>query len=248
MNDPMQKELMVVVERAVRPVRATVQRKRRMREELLGHLIAIFEEENQRLGDVQPALDCARRRFGNPAELTRELQRTVPWRDVLGRLGEWGNERPGESLGHLAAKHVVTALAMSVATCLAILVMLPFGGRSREIPVALQSLFALCMFIAPLGFMMAALPQRIHGALHRDALERAWRTAAKYYFAGAVGFPAAFLLTLLALPGDFSIVVSQFVLACCLGPIFSMLLLAVGRKMAEYHLHEREWAELDIDS
>ena len=45
MNDEILKELKIVVEQAVRPVRATMARKRQMREELLAHLTAIFEEE-----------------------------------------------------------------------------------------------------------------------------------------------------------------------------------------------------------
>ena len=40
MNEVTLKELKIVVERAVRPVRATLARKRKMREELLAHLTA----------------------------------------------------------------------------------------------------------------------------------------------------------------------------------------------------------------
>jgi ATP-dependent Clp protease ATP-binding subunit ClpC len=70
---------MQIVERAVRPVRASAKRKRRMREELLTHLSAICEQEQQAASiDVLAALDAAARRFGNPAELARELQASVP--------------------------------------------------------------------------------------------------------------------------------------------------------------------------
>ncbi len=51
MDDVILQELKRVVEQAVRPVRATMARKRRMREELLAHLTAIFEEEAGKLGD-----------------------------------------------------------------------------------------------------------------------------------------------------------------------------------------------------
>ena len=77
MNDEIVKELKIVVEQAVRPVRATMARKRRMREELLAHLTAIFEEEAEALGDDQAALDQAKRRFGDPRELTGEIQESV---------------------------------------------------------------------------------------------------------------------------------------------------------------------------
>jgi hypothetical protein len=72
------KEFMIPVDRAVRPVRATERRKLRMRQELLAHLTAVFEEERARLGDDAAAREEALRRFGEPAGLTRELQASVP--------------------------------------------------------------------------------------------------------------------------------------------------------------------------
>ena len=71
-------ELTEAVERAVRPVNARPARKRRMRQELLGHLTAAYEEERARLGDDRLALNQALGRFGDPADLTRELQASVP--------------------------------------------------------------------------------------------------------------------------------------------------------------------------
>jgi hypothetical protein len=70
MNETSLKELKIVVERAVRPVRATTKRKRKMREELLAHLVSIFQEEVDSLGDEQVALQRVRERFGDPEELT----------------------------------------------------------------------------------------------------------------------------------------------------------------------------------
>jgi len=88
MNDVPLHQLRILVERAVRPVRATMVRKRRMREELLAHLTAIFEEEAARLGDEQAALERAAERFGDPAELAAELQQSAPGsRRYTGRGG-----------------------------------------------------------------------------------------------------------------------------------------------------------------
>jgi hypothetical protein len=69
---------MKIVERAVRPLLANMSRKRRMRDELLAHLSAIFDEEFGRCKDPKAALEAAGKRFGDPAELTAELQMTVP--------------------------------------------------------------------------------------------------------------------------------------------------------------------------
>src|SRR5262249_39254712 len=72
------KELMGPVEGAVRPGHARPARKRGMRQELLAHLTSILEEERARGGDEQAALAEALRRFGDPADLTRDLQASVP--------------------------------------------------------------------------------------------------------------------------------------------------------------------------
>ena len=110
MNDVILRELKTVVERAVRPVRATMTRKRRMREELLAHLTAIFEEEAERLGNEQAALEQAKERFGDPGELTTQLQQAVPrlcrCRSILENMGY----RPSEPAWHLAARHFLVML------------------------------------------------------------------------------------------------------------------------------------------
>jgi hypothetical protein len=79
MNDVALKELKVVVERAVRPVRATMARKRQMREELLAHLVSAFEQAIEKHGDETLALKEATSRFGDPVELSVQLQDSIPW-------------------------------------------------------------------------------------------------------------------------------------------------------------------------
>lgn len=73
------KDLMMHVERIVRPVAAFAPRKLRMRRELLGHLQQAFEEEKARPGSGESdALGRALDRLGEPAELTLQLQKSVP--------------------------------------------------------------------------------------------------------------------------------------------------------------------------
>ena len=72
-------QLMVHVERIVRPVRATQSRRLRLRTELLDHLQAALAEERRHFPDDEPAaVENAKRRLGEPAELTKKLQQTVP--------------------------------------------------------------------------------------------------------------------------------------------------------------------------
>ena len=73
MSDP----LKIAVERAVRPVQASVSTKLRMRRELYDHLRSIYDEEASRCDNDSQAVDRSLQRFGVPAELTNELQQTV---------------------------------------------------------------------------------------------------------------------------------------------------------------------------
>src|SRR5258707_1224665 len=95
MNESILIQLKIIVERAVRPIRASTSRKRKMREELLAHLSGVFEEESAKLGDDRAALERTALRFGDHAEVTGQLQESVPAGDRIMRLLEG---RPGESM------------------------------------------------------------------------------------------------------------------------------------------------------
>ena len=88
MNESTLTRLKILVERAVRPVRASAGRMRKMREELLAHVVGVFEEESARLGDDRAALEWTALRFGNPAEVTSQLQDSVPAGDRIARFFE----------------------------------------------------------------------------------------------------------------------------------------------------------------
>src|SRR5258706_7298091 len=72
-------ELMIYIEKIVRPVRAREGRKLAMRRELLAHLQTALGEEAARGLDEQSASEAAKARLGEPAALTRSLQQSVPW-------------------------------------------------------------------------------------------------------------------------------------------------------------------------
>jgi hypothetical protein len=77
------RELMIHVERIVRPVRAMESRKLRMRRELLAHLESALREEQTAGGSEGEILQRAKARLGDPAALTMELQQSVPSLDRL---------------------------------------------------------------------------------------------------------------------------------------------------------------------
>ncbi len=96
------KRLRQEVERVVRPIVASESRKNCMREELLGHLTNLYEQELARSQNEDQAAAAALTRFGKRAELTRELQKSVPavervlWTRLPFR--DWTKRRPGESV------------------------------------------------------------------------------------------------------------------------------------------------------
>ena len=79
---------MKIVERAVRPVRAGTPCKRKMREELLAHLAAIYDQEQARLHDPAAALEAAAQRFGKPADLSAELELALPAHERINHFVE----------------------------------------------------------------------------------------------------------------------------------------------------------------
>jgi|GEM_PF-1151208 len=113
MNESILTQLKIIVERAVRPVRASTSRKRKMREELLAHVSAVFEEEAEKLGEERAALERTALRFGNPAEVTGQLQESVPASDGIARFWEG---RPDESMlrGALRFAWIESALCLIV--------------------------------------------------------------------------------------------------------------------------------------
>jgi hypothetical protein len=143
-------DLMVRVERVVRPVRATGSRKLKMREELLAHLTAIRDEERAKHGDDAAALPEALRRFGDPAELTKELQDTVPRYERLlcrplpgsdweWRAVRWFCPRPGEGAVRHAARVAAAFAGYFLALLLLTAAVMYATGASRpflEIDVA----------------------------------------------------------------------------------------------------------------
>ena len=133
MNENTHKALMIEVERAVRPVRTSQARKLRMREELLAHLSAIFEEEATRSSDEQSALDQAKQRFGDPCELAHELQQTVPITSRTYYLLEMiGFRMMGDSPLMLVAKGLLFTISILAITAPLLLIALDFQGKTAE--------------------------------------------------------------------------------------------------------------------
>jgi hypothetical protein len=146
MNESALMQLKIIVERAVRPVRASTFSKRRMREELLAHVSGVFEEESAKLGEEQAALEQTALRFGNPTEVTVQLQESVPASDGFRRFWEG---RPGESILRGAVRFAVLEGAICSATLVIVLFVAEWvsAWSREELILVISSLAFLPMWL-----------------------------------------------------------------------------------------------------
>ncbi|MFO0849518.1 MAG: hypothetical protein U0871_13325 [Gemmataceae bacterium] len=156
-------ELMILVERAVRPVRAAPGRKLRMREELLAHLTGIFEEEKARLGDDRAAQTRAAERFGDPAALTAELEDSLGVRDrVAAALDRWFGWRPPETAAGYMARLTSLAFFALLPPVLAILA----AGVAFGVPSPFEGLPVLFVVGTADVFLFGLLYYKLRDAMH----------------------------------------------------------------------------------
>lgn len=83
MNEAVLQDLSAHVAQGIHSLPASGARKQQMQEELLAHLLDIYDEEFERLQDERAALDGAKQRFGRPDELRIELVTAVPTMERL---------------------------------------------------------------------------------------------------------------------------------------------------------------------
>ncbi len=174
------RELMVMVERIVRPLSASLKSKKRLRDELLQHLSAIHAEELSRNGDPIAAMTRAKARFGDPAALTAEFQQINGRGERLRRFVErCVMQRCDETFTHYTLRLIGLQLALTSALLfwspvrflLALLVFMAVGFEGliyfglnwgaewnhhrRGVRLALLSLGLIASFPAGLALMLS---------------------------------------------------------------------------------------------
>jgi Clp amino terminal domain, pathogenicity island component len=159
-------EQMKLVERIVRPVRAGIARKRKMREELLAHLESIYTEELSRLSDPAEALKAAAKRFGDSSELAREFQKSLPASQrVAARIERWFGWRAGESAERFVLRQaLLTFVLMGLIICLPATYLL-LKGAALPAWSGLRIVGSLVGFTAVSQFLLGVLYLRLRDAL-----------------------------------------------------------------------------------
>jgi hypothetical protein len=180
------------VERVVRPIRANTWRKNQMREELLAHIEGLLADEKARRGDDVDAVRRARARFGEPGQLTTELQATVPrwerWACVPVPGLERGRRRPGETLGayqrrwNVRMTYLVLVWVGFAVGCALV------GPRRIELTGFFLVQVLVCTLLLGLGLLAEAIRRSLMRLESADSAARrtAWRAVAFEALAAAL--------------------------------------------------------------
>lgn len=249
MTTASQTALKVIVERAARPVQATHERKKRMREELLSHVTEVFEEELAVSSNEAAAVAAAERRFGDPMVVAAELQRTVPVYDrPLFAIERITAERPGESVLRRAfrwAAFVGMANAVSIGL-FALPVSLASDLQTDQLSVALWLLLAIACASFCLTFVFVLLANLL----------------AKYFFEAksrSIAFAGLSALLSMIVPcvvavaiylffsGDLQTSVDMLSVSAAWLPVIPILLFVATGKFCQERAYRREWALLPLN-
>lgn len=247
MNDVILKELKIVVERAVRPVRATLARKRKMREELLAHLMAIFEEEMQKAGGERAALDQAKRRFGNPKELTTQLQQSVPrWDRISFIVEDFLCFRVGESALRHAARVAVLPWMWCPVVCLLVPLVSLIRGRGYEISRMMFTLVAAGALVSGIVLILTLSVHGVRNRLYCEVSRRSIPLAMVQGVLSALLLPiGAFLLSWTA-SNDVASAFAHSRLLWCFSLLVPILLVLIARGIEKDRRYQEEWKRLEV--
>jgi hypothetical protein len=218
-----------------------------MREELLAHLTASLEEETQKSADQQTALAQVEQRFGDPTDLTPQLQASIPRRDWITRFRELQQFHPDDSLLHRAVWLVLAHIAMYAPVVLILLPLLASRGRLAEFTIASYVLFILFVLSTGLCLLFLLFAERMYRALYGEPSQRSWPRARAYGLLSIAIFPVFVLALYWVLPDDVTLGYVQFCLLCLSGLLTPPLLLFAARQLAQEIELDQEWTDLKIE-
>ncbi|MGA2799364.1 MAG: hypothetical protein ABSE63_17415 [Thermoguttaceae bacterium] len=249
MNENTHKALMIEVERAVRPVRASQARKLRMREELLAHLTAVFEEETTRSSDERSALDQAKQRFGDPRELAHELQQSVPISSRIYYLLEiTGFRMMSDSPLIFVAKGLLFSISIIAITAPLLLIALNYQGKTAEF--GMREIIVVKMLAIIMGSMMLGVVflSRLYRTFFAEGSRPFGARAAIDILMSLCAFPLLAFTNYIVLTGDLTASLAQTRFACIFIPAAPVIFLLLVRQHALEIRAQEKWSKLEIDA
>ncbi len=253
MNPSILNQLMIVVEKSVRPVRAGVRKKDRIREEMLGHLTGVYGQELERLGDERAAEQEALRRFGEPAALTRSLDESLTREDRLHFFAErWLGWRPDDSAARYSFR---AAIAVGISLALFFLIMVGAAFVADVVDGAQTNSLQTFTILAPM-LAIASVDTFFFGLLYfkmRDAFCGGRGTSRSTLLAlgyGAlyvlIGFASCFGIMLFAVRDLTHCLEALFPGWCLLALLFPIIPAWHAWAHGPREIRHNQWLRLDV--
>lgn len=252
MSEETATKLMILVERVVRPLRASTSRKRQIREELLAHVTAIFEEEVEKSGDEAVSLERTSQRLGAPREISGELQGSLSAWNRIDAFFQGARLKPGESLAHLARRTAVAFVVvyLGLTTCM----LLPTAATGKSLSFSsMRSSPVVAAFPVIPAFLLTLVAPLHSRTLFGTRSERNLRLVIVCLAASLALLPVAAYLTYCVLTqiGAPDRDIKEFANVCwfsfIVAPMFPLCLVAGARTYADDFRDEQKWARLEIE-
>lgn len=251
--DSVLRPLKIQVERAVRPVVASLARRLRMREELLELITRIYGEESARQSDSQLALEATLSRFGDPADLTRELQAGVGrWERMDATwcmwIESWIHRRENETRWRHSVRLALLAGGLMSGLQATVLPLVYLAKGMQKSPPPVSFLVALVAFYALAFGGLAFIGSHATEALRRRGT-RWWSCPQLWLSAVLTAFVVQISGMGLVLSVSFDPVdvrhAARHWLLC--SPVVILLFVGVQGLMHQEYLRLRDWVELKLD-
>jgi hypothetical protein len=245
--------LKIQVERAVRPVVASLTRRMRMREELLELITRIHGEESARHPDPQLALEAALARFGDPAELARELQAGVGrWERMEAAwvmwIESWIHCRENETRWKHSVRLALLAAGLMSGLQATVLPLVFLAKGMQKSPPPVSFLVALVAFYALAFGGLAFIGSHATEALRRKGTR--WWSCPQLWLASVLAAVVVqisgmgLVLSVSFDPADVLNAARHWLLC---SPVVILLFVGVQGLMHQEYLRLRDWVELKLD-
>jgi hypothetical protein len=239
-----------IVERAVRPLRAGIAYKRKIREELLAHLTAIYQEEVAGAGDPLLAMESAARRFGDPTELSGELQSAVPTaarREYY--FQRWLGWRPPESVLSMMTRTSAITFGLCMLLWVPALVGIAIQGWDRSQWFALRCLAALSLLTPAAQFAVGMSYYKIRNAMWGVFGSRRSRlNAVLWSIAGAVSVIATAIGFIVIVENTTTTLIDNLPVIGAIAVFTAITLLALARALGLNEIRDTIWATMDLNA
>lgn len=244
-------EQMRVVERVVRPVRAGIAHKRKMREELLAHLAVIYDEEQAQLDDPAAALKAAAGRLGDPAGLARELQGAVPASERLAyHVERWLGWRAPESVARMLSRNALVSLVVvAVVTGVPLFGAILFGGWDHTRAVAVRVFAALVVLTPAAQFALGLCYYRTRDSLFGVfGARRSLRNAVLWSLLAAITVLAAAMGFIAVVEGASMRLADSIAITSFAGIAGAIICLLLVRLRGPVEIRDTIWACMEVEA